>query len=92
MRKDRLAGEGRQKKNYIRSDRLEITRGGTHKEPFTVKCAFLYNVYGIAKIENYSCNKGECFVFTSHIITLIQPKCAMTREPKDEHCVLQYMW
>ena len=39
--KDRLAGEGRQEKNYIRSDKLEIIRGGNHKETFTVKCAFL---------------------------------------------------
>ena len=49
----------------------------------------MYNIYGIVKVENYSCNKGEYFVSVSHIITLILPKCTKTREPKDEHCVLQ---
>ena len=87
--KDRLVGEGRQEKNYIRSDKLEIIRGGNHKETFTVKCTFLYDVYGIVKVENYSCNKGEIFVFTICVITLILPKCVKTREPKDEHCVSQ---
>ena len=39
---------------------------------------------------DYGCNnKGECFVSISHVIILIPPKCAKTREPKDEHCVLQ---
>ena len=68
---------------------LEIRRGGTHKEVFTVKCAFMYDICGIVKVEYSSYNKGEYFVSISHVITLIPPKCAMTREPKDEHCVLQ---
>ena len=49
----------------------------------------MYVVYGIVKIEKYSCNKGEYFVSVCHVITLIPPKCAKTREPKDECCVLQ---
>ena len=28
-------------------------------EVFTVKCAFMYDIYGIVKVEYYSCNKGE---------------------------------
>ena len=47
----------------------------------------MYYVYGIVKIEKYSCNKGEHFVFESSIIPPIPPKCAKTRKPKDEHCV-----
>ena len=68
-------------------NKLEITRGGTHKEVFTVKCAFLYDIYGIVEYSNY--NKGECLVSVSHVLTSIPPKCAKTREPEDEHCVLQ---
>ena len=33
-------------------------------------CAFMYDVYGIVKVEKYSCNKGKYFVSTSHIISL----------------------
>ena len=55
--------------NYIKLDKVEVRRGRTHKEMFTVKYAFMYDVYGIIKIENYSCNKGEYFVFISHIIS-----------------------
>ena len=47
-----MAGERKQEKNYIRSNKLEIRRGGTHMETFTVKWAFLCDVYGIVKIEN----------------------------------------
>ena len=49
----------------------------------------MYNVYGIVKIEKYSCNKGKNFVFQSCIIPSIPPKCVKTREPKDKHGVLQ---
>ena len=47
------------------------------------------NIYDIVKVEYNSYNKGEHFVSISHVITLILPKCVKTREPKDEHCVLQ---
>ena len=40
-------------------------------EVFTVKCAFLYDIYGIVKVEQYSRNKGEYFVSVSHVISLI---------------------
>ena len=50
-------------------------------------CAFMYDVYGIVKVEKYGNNKGKKSV--SHIIPPILPKCAKTREPKDEHCVSQ---
>ena len=49
----------------------------------------MYDVYGILKIEKYSNNKGKKFLSMSHIIPPILPKCAKTREPKDEHCVSQ---
>ena len=48
----------------------------------------MYDIYGIVKVEQYSYNKGEYFVSISHVITLMLPKCAKTREPEDEHCVL----
>ena len=41
------------------------------------------NIYGIVKVEYNSYNKGEYFVSISHVIILILPKCAKTREPKD---------
>ena len=44
-------------------------------------CAFMYNTYGIVKVEKYSYNKGEYFVSISHVIFPIK------REPKDECCV-----
>ena len=47
------------------------------------------DIYGIVKVEYSSYKKGEYFVPISHIIILILPKCAKTREPEDEHCVLQ---
>ena len=50
--------ETKQEKNYIKLDEIEFRRGGTHKEAFTVKCAFMYDVYGIVKIEKCSENKG----------------------------------
>ena len=53
-----------------------MRRGGTHKEVSTVKCAFMYDIYGVVKAEYNSCNKGEYFVSVSHVITLIPPKCA----------------
>ena len=49
----------------------------------------MYYVYGIVKVVKYSCNKGEYFVFESHVIPSIPPKHAKTREPNDEHYVLQ---
>ena len=52
----------------------------------------MYDNYGIAKIEIYSDNKGEYFVFVSHFISLILPKCVKTREPEDEYFVLQCTW
>ena len=50
---------------------IEARRGGTHKEVFTVKCAFMYDIYGTVKIEYYSYNKGEYFVYISHVISLL---------------------
>ena len=67
---------------------IGIRRGGTHKEIFTVTCAFMYDIYGIVKVDYYSCNKCEYFVSISDVIILIPPKCAKTRKPKDKHCVL----
>ena len=49
----------------------------------------MYDIYGIVKVEYNSYNKGEYFVSISHVITSITPKCAMTREPEDDHCVSQ---
>ena len=49
-------------------------------------------VYGIVKVEIYSHNKSKYFVYSSHITYYIPPKCAKTREPKDEHCVLQCIY
>ena len=40
---------------------IEVGRGGTYKEVFTVKCAFMYEIYGIVKVEYYRYNKGEYF-------------------------------
>ena len=57
------------------------------KEVYTVKCPFMYDIYGIVKVEYNSYNKDEYFVSISHIITLKPPKCVKTREPEDEHCV-----
>ena len=59
---------------------------------FTVKYAFMYDVYGIVKVEIYGCYKGEHFVFESGIIPSIPPKHVKTRKPKDEHCVSQCTW
>ena len=50
-------------------------------------CEFLYDIYGIVKVEYSNYNKGECFVPVSHIFTLIPPKRVKTSEPKDKHCV-----
>ena len=49
----------------------------------------MYDVYGIVKIEKYSCNKDEHFVFESCVIPSILYKHVKTREPKDEQCILQ---
>ena len=38
------------------------------RKAFTVKCAFVHDIYGIVKVEKYSYNKGEYFVSISHII------------------------
>ena len=47
-------------------------------------------IYGIViKADYNSYNRDEYFVYISHIIILILPKCVNTREPKDEQCVLQ---
>ena len=48
----------------------------------------MYDIYGIVKVEYCRYNKGECFASICHVIILILPKCAETRERKDEHCVL----
>ena len=44
--------------NYSKLDKLQIRRGGTNKEAFTVKCTFMHDVYGIVKVEKSSNNKG----------------------------------
>ena len=41
----------RQEKNYTRLDKIEVRKGGTFKEVFTVKCVFLYDIYGIVRVE-----------------------------------------
>ena len=61
-------------------------------EVYTVKCAFMYDIYGIVKVNYNNYNKGEYFVSISHIIPLIPPKWAKTREPKDECCVSWCTW
>ena len=50
-------------------------------------CAFLYDIYGIVRVEYCRCNKGEYSVSIGYVIILMPPKCVKTREPKDEHCV-----
>ena len=48
------------------------------------------SIYGIVKIEIYSYNKEVYTLYTVVMFTYyILPKCAKTRAPKDEHCVLQ---
>ena len=49
----------------------------------------MHDIYGIVKVEYNSHNKDEYFVSVCHVITSIPFKCAKTREPEDEHCVLQ---
>ena len=49
----------------------------------------MYDVYGIVKVDKYSCNKGEYFVSESCVILPILPKCMKTRETEDDHCMLQ---
>ena len=47
------------------------------------------SIYAIVKIEIYSYNKEVNTMYTVVMFTYyILPKCAKTREPKDEHCVL----
>ena len=51
-------------------------------------CIYVF-IYDIVKIEIYSHNKGLNTLYT--VVTFayyILRKCAKTREPKDEHCVL----
>ena len=31
----------------------------------------MYDIYGMVKVEYYSCNKGEYFVSVSHVISLL---------------------
>ena len=38
------------------------------RRSFTVTYAFMYNTYGIVKVEKYSYNKGEYFVSISHVV------------------------
>ena len=30
----------------------------------------MYDIYGVVKVEYYSCNKGEYFVYICHVISL----------------------
>ena len=48
----------RQEKNYIKLDKIEARRG-PHKEAFIVKCAFMYNVYGIVKVDKCNDNNNK---------------------------------
>ena len=51
-------------------------------------CIYVF-VYGIEKIEIYSYNKEVNTLYTVVMFTYyILPKCAKTRQPEDEHCVL----
>ena len=49
----------------------------------------MYDIYGIVKVKYSSYNKGEYFVSISHIITLILPKCAKTREQECQASIPQ---
>ena len=80
VRTEKDRNRRRQEKNYTRLDKIEARRGGAYTEVFTVKCAFMYDIYGIVKVEYHSYNKGEHFVSFSHIVSPI-------KEPEDEHCV-----
>ena len=77
----------REGKNYTRLDKLEIRRGGTFIRK-SLQLSVHLCIYGIVKVEYYSCNKGDYSTAVGHVITLRLPKCVKTREPKDEHCVL----
>ena len=52
-------------------------------------CIFMYDVYGIVKVEKYGNNKGRSFISVSHVIPPILPMYAKTREPEDKHCASQ---
>ena len=48
----------------------------------------MYYIYGIVKVEIYSYNKEVNTLYTVVTFTYyILPKCAKTREPKEECCV-----
>ena len=47
----------------------------------------MYDIYGIVMVEYSSCNKGEYFASIGHVVILMLPKCAKTRQPEDKHCV-----
>ena len=32
----------------------------------------MYDIYGIVKVEYYSCNKSEYFVYIGHVISLLK--------------------
>ena len=32
----------------------------------------MYDIYGIAMVEYYSCNKGEYYIYISHVVFLLQ--------------------
>ena len=47
-------------------------------------------MHGIVITVIYSCNKKVNTLYTVVMsFSYILPKCAKTREPEDEHCVLQ---
>ena len=46
-------------------------------------CAFMYDIYGIVKVDKYSYNKGEYFLYLLITLSFLHK-----REPKDECCVL----
>ena len=38
----------------------------------------MYDIYGTVKVEYYNCNKGEYFVYISHIVILLQRNLKMS--------------
>ena len=51
------------------------------------------SMHGIVKIEIYKYNKRVNTLYSVVASpSYILPKCVKTREPEDEHCVLQYTY
>ena len=53
-----MTGNRKQEKNYTRLVKHRLEEKELHKEVYTVKCTFMYGIYGIVKVEKSSNNKG----------------------------------